>query len=75
MIEIETSKLIPIVSPEERSELVTKVRVALNVAGDDLLDAPLQEMLKGLQHRLGIPVVGCINIATLDALAVAPPEW
>jgi hypothetical protein len=75
VIEIETSKLLPIVLPEERSELVTKVRIALNVAGDDLLDAPLQEMLKGLQHRLGIPVVGCINIATLDALAVAPPEW
>jgi L-alanine-DL-glutamate epimerase-like enolase superfamily enzyme len=72
---METSKLISLVEPEERSELVTQVRVALNVAGDDRLDAPLQEMLKGLQHRLGIPAVGCINIATLDALAVAPPEW
>ena len=75
MIEIETSKLLPIVLPEERSELVTKVRIALNVAGDDRLDAPLQEILKGLQHRYDIPAVGCINIATLDALAVAPPEW
>lgn len=72
---METSKLISLVEPEERSELVTQVRIALNVAGDDRLDAPLQEMLKGLQHRLGIPAVGCINIATLDALAVAPPEW
>ena len=63
------------VLPNDRSELVTKVRVALNVAGDDLLDAPLQEMLKGLQRRYDIPAVGCINIATLDALAVAPPEW
>ena len=68
-------KYLSLVQPEERSPLVTQVRVALNVAGDDLLDAPLQEMLKGLQLRLGIPVVGCINIATLDALAVAPPEW
>jgi hypothetical protein len=68
-------KLISLVNPGERSELVTQVRVALNVAGDDLLDAPLQEMLKGLQHRYDIPAVGCINIATLDALAVAPPEW
>jgi hypothetical protein len=68
-------KLIPLVNPGERSELVTQVRVALNVAGDNLLDAPLQEMLKGLQHRYDIPAVGCINIATLDALAVAPPEW
>lgn len=68
-------KLIPLVLPDDRSELVTKVRVALNVAGDDLLDAPLQEMLKGLQRRYDIPAVGCINIATLDALAVAPPEW
>lgn len=68
-------KLIPLVNPGERSELVTQVRIALNVAGDDLLDAPLQEMLKGLQHRYDIPAVGCINIATLDALAVAPPEW
>jgi hypothetical protein len=68
-------KLISLVNPGERSEIVTQVRVALNVAGDDLLDAPLQEMLKGLQHRHDIPAVGCINIATLDALAVAPPEW
>ena len=68
-------KLIPLVNPGERSELVTQVRIALNVAGDDLLDTPLQEMLKGLQHRYDIPAVGCINIATLDALAVAPPEW
>jgi hypothetical protein len=68
-------KLISLVNPGERSELVTQVRIALNVAGDDLLDAPLQEMLKGLQHRHDIPAVGCINIATLDALAVAPPEW
>ena len=72
---IDASKLLPIVSPEERSGLVTQVRIALNVAGDDLLDAPLQEILRGLQHRIGIPAVGCINIATLDALAVAPPEW
>jgi hypothetical protein len=59
--------------PEERSELVEKVRVALNIAGDDRLDAPLQEILKGLQRRHNLPAVGCINIATLDALAVAPP--
>lgn len=68
-------KLISLVNPGERSELVTQVRIALNIAGDDLLDAPLQETLKGLQHRYNIPAVGCINIATLDALAVAPPEW
>jgi len=55
--------------------LVTQVRVALNIAGDDVLDAPLAEVLKGLQHTLSIPAVGCINLATLDALAVAPPEW
>jgi hypothetical protein len=40
-----------------------------------VLDAPLAEVLKGLQHTLSIPAVGCINLATLDALAVAPPEW
>ena len=71
----DTNRLLPLVMPEERSELVTKVRVALNVAGDDMLDAPLQETLKGLQRRIGVPAVGCINLATLDALAVAPPEW
>jgi len=72
---VDVNKLITIVSPDQRSELVTQVRVALNVAGDDLLDAPLAEVLRGLQHRIGIPAVGCINQATLDALAVAPPEW
>jgi hypothetical protein len=69
------NKLLPLVSPGERSELVNQVRLALNVAGDDVLDAPLAELLRGLQHSLSIPAVGCINIATLDALAVAPPEW
>jgi hypothetical protein len=72
---MEDNKLIPLVLPGERSELVNQVRLALNVAGDDVLDAPLAELLRGLQHRLSIPAVGCINIATLDALAVAPPEW
>ncbi len=72
---METNRLLPIVFPEERSELVDKVRVALNIAGDDMLDAPLQEILKGLQRRMGIPADGRINLATLDALAVAPPEW
>jgi len=41
---MDTNKLLTLVGPDERSELV-------------------------------IPAVGCINIATLDALAVAPPEW
>jgi hypothetical protein len=72
---MEQNKLISLVSPGERHPLVNAVRVALNVAGDDVLDAPLAEILKGLQHRLSIPAVGCINLATLDALAVAPPEW
>jgi hypothetical protein len=72
---MEENKLISLVSPGERHPLVTQVRVALNVAGDDVLDAPLAEVLKGLQHTLSIPAVGCINLATLDALAVAPPEW
>jgi hypothetical protein len=72
---MQENKLISLVSPGERHPLVTAVRVALNIAGDDVLDAPLAEVLRGLQHRLSIPAVGCINLATLDALAVAPPEW
>ena len=72
---MEQNKLISLVSPGERHPLVKEVRVALNIAGDDVLDAPLSEVIKGLQHRLSIPAVGCINLATLDALAVAPPEW
>ena len=68
-------KLISLVSPGERHPLVEEVRVALNIAGDDVLDAPLAEVLRGLQHKLSIPAVGCINLATLDALVVAPPEW
>lgn len=72
---MDTNSLIPLVEAGERSELVNAVRLALNVAGDDMLDAPLQETLRGLQHRIGIPAVGCINLATLDALAVTPPEW
>lgn len=72
---MQENKLISLVSPGERHPLVEAVRVALNIAGDDVLDASLAEVLRGLQHKLSIPAVGCINIATLDALAVAPPEW
>jgi len=72
---MQENKLISLVSPGERHPLVEAVRVALNIAGDDVLDAPLAEVLRGLQHKLSIPAVGCINLATLDALAVAPPEW
>jgi len=72
---VEQNRLISLVSPGERHPLVEAVRVALNIAGDDVLDASLAEVLKGLQHKLSIPAVGCINLATLDALAVAPPEW
>ena len=72
---MEQNKLISLVSPGERHPIVKEVRVALNIAGDDVLDAPLAEVLKGLQHTLSIPAVGCINLATLDALAVAPPKW
>lgn len=72
---MEHNKLISLVLPGERHPVVNEVRKALNIAGDDVLDAPLAEVLKGLQHNLSIPAVGCINLATLDALAVAPPEW
>jgi hypothetical protein len=72
---MQENKLISLVSPGERHPLVEAVRVALNIAGDDVLDASLAEVLRGLQHKLSIPAVGCINLATLDALAVAPPEW
>jgi len=72
---MEQNKLISLVLPGERHPVVNEVRKALNIAGDDVLDAPLAEVLKGLQHNLSIPAVGCINLATLDALAVAPPEW
>jgi hypothetical protein len=72
---MEQNKLISLVSPGERHPLVNEVRVALNIAGDDVLDPALAEVLKGLQRSLSIPAVGCINLATLDALAVAPPEW
>jgi len=72
---MEQNKLITLVSPGERHPLVNAVRLALNIAGDDVLDAPLAEVLRGLQNMLSIPAVGCINLATLDALAVAPPEW
>jgi hypothetical protein len=72
---MQENKLISLVLPGERHELVNKVRMALNIAGDDVLDPALAETLKGLQRSLSIPAVGCINLATLDALAVAPPEW
>ena len=70
----DSNQYIPLVMPEERAEVVHRVRIALNIAGDDKLDAPLQEILRGLQRRFGIPANGCINLATLDALAVTPPE-
>jgi len=61
---------IPLVNPDERDPLVLKVRRALNVRGDDLLDPPLQQMLRGFQRKSKLEVHGSIDAATLAALDI-----
>lgn len=46
--------------------LVTKVRIALNVTGGDLLDRPLMEMVRGAQRANGLPPHGELDERTLD---------
>lgn len=59
---------IPLVSDGEHSPIVLRVRERLNVSGGDVLDAPLQQMLRGLQQLNNIPATGCIDSGTLRLL-------
>jgi hypothetical protein len=65
-----TESIIPIVSINERHDVVMAVREQLNLPGDDLLDAPLCEILRGVQSAKRLPVTGCIDHATLDAIGL-----
>jgi hypothetical protein len=60
--------IIPIVSIFETDPVVGRVREQLNLPGTDLLDAPLAEILRGVQSANSLPVTGCIDHATLDAI-------
>lgn len=62
--------IIPLVSLNESDPLVGRVREQLNIPGDDLLDAPLAEILRGVQSAKSLPVTGCIDHATLDAIGL-----
>ena len=64
--------IFPLVSIGERSPLVVDVRERLNLLGDDLLDAPLAELLRGVQSAKHLPTSGCIDHATLDAIGIEP---
>lgn len=61
---------VPLVNADERDPLVLQVRRALNIRGDDLLDLPLQQMLRGFQRKSKLEVHGSIDAATLAALGI-----
>ena len=50
--------------------IVGRVRLRLNVPGGDLLDRPLVEILKGVQHGNHIPMTGWIDEQTLSCLDI-----
>jgi hypothetical protein len=62
--------VLPIVSIGERHPAVRDVRDKLNLLGDDLLDAPLAEILRGVQSARNLPVSGCVDHATLSAVGL-----
>ncbi len=64
--------VLPIVSFGERSETVLKVREHLNLLGDDLLDAPLVELIRGVQSAKHLPVTGDLDHATLRVIGIEP---
>ena len=59
---------LPLVSLGERSDVVVRVRERLNVAGSDLLDVPLSQILRGVQQMNNLPATGCIDSDTLMVL-------
>lgn len=64
--------VLPIVSFGEHSNVVLKVREHLNLLGDDLLDAPLAELIRGVQSAKHLPVTGDLDYATLRVIGIEP---
>lgn len=56
---------VPVVMEGQRHPLVTKVRIALNVTGGDLLDRPLMEIVRGAQQANGLMAHGELDEDTL----------
>lgn len=63
----------PLVDLGQRDPLVSRVREAMNVRGDDLLDASLAELLRAVQLYHRIEISGNIDYATLDVLGISQP--
>lgn len=64
--------VLPIVSFGERNPIVLLVREHLNLLGDDLLDAPLVELIRGVQSAKHLPVTGDLDYATLEVIGIEP---
>ena len=57
--------LVPIVVSGQTHPLVSQVRKALNTTGDNTLDRPLMELIRGTQHANGMPAHGELDEQTL----------
>jgi hypothetical protein len=57
---------VPLVVKGQTDPLVGKVRVALNVPGGNQLDAPLMEVVRGVQRANGISPHGELDEDTLN---------
>lgn len=62
---------VPLVVSGDRDPLVVKVRERLNIPGGDMLDAPLVEVLRGVQRARGCAAHGMIDEEILEALSLS----
>jgi hypothetical protein len=62
---------LPLVFHGERSPWVSRVRERLNLPGEDLLDPPMVEVLRGIQKGNGLEVHGYIDEDTLAVLGMS----
>lgn len=61
---------LPLVFEGETSPLVGRVRERLNLPGDNTLDRPMSEILRGIQRANGLQVHGLIDEDTLGVLSM-----
>jgi hypothetical protein len=61
---------VPVVVEGQRDRLVGRVRQVLNVTGDDVLDRPLIELVRGVQVANRMPGHGLLDEATLSLFGI-----
>lgn len=62
---------VPVVFEGQEDPMVGRVRAVLNVPGGNVLDRPLMELVRGVQHANGLPAHGELDERTLDLFGLS----